>query len=185
MSKGPFRHMLRFLAIVNRIPRRRRKWRMGPPQYPLSPAMRWGRIFGRPRPGRLTAPLVIKASKAVASWRCPAVKSRVMGLPWPSARTWTLVLNPPRPRPNASASAVVFLPQLHVGGHARWCHPQSAPPNPARSGHPLRLAIEPVSAPRRQPSANGRSGWIPWSTFHTFLAGHAMGHLFATPRGFR
>jgi hypothetical protein len=177
--------MFRFLAMVNRIPRRRRKRRMGTPQYPLSPAMRWGRIFGRPRPGRLTVPLVIKASKTVASWRCPAVKSRVMGLPWPSARTWTLVLNPPRPRPNASASAVVFLPQLHVGGRARWCHPQSAPPNPARSGHPLRPVIEPVSAPRCQPSAIGRSDWTLLSTFRTFLVGHARGRLFAAPRGYR
>jgi hypothetical protein len=185
LSKGPLRHMLHLLAMVKRIPRRRRKPRMGAPQYPLSPAMRRGRIFGRPRPGRLTAPWLIKASKAVASWRCPAVKSSVMGLPWPSARRWTLVLNPPRPRPSASAAGVVFLPRLHVGGHGQWCHPRSGLPSPVPPGHLLQPAVEPVSAPRCQPSASDRSDWRLCSTFHTFQAGLSKEPLSAAPRGCR
>ena len=177
--------MLPFLAIVNRIPRRRRNWRMGRPQYPLSATMRLGRIFGRPRLGRLTIPVVINASKAVASWRCPAVNTRLIGLPWPSARRWILVLNPPRPRPSASASGVVFLPQPHAGGLEQSCHPQSGFPNQVRPARRLQPVTEPEYGPRCQPSASGRSGWTRWSTCHTVLVGRARGHLCAAPTGFR
>lgn len=175
--------MLRFLAMVNRIPWRRRKRRMGPPQYPLSPTTRLGRSLGRPRPGRLTAPVVIKASKAVASWRCPAVSTRLSGLPWPSARRWILVLNPPRPRPSTSASGLVFLPQRHAGGRAQSCHPRSGSPNPVHRARRLQPVAEPEYGPRCRPSASGRSGWTRWSIFHTALASRARGHLCVTPRG--
>lgn len=176
--------MLLFLAIVNRIPRRRRKWRMGPPQYPLSPTMRFGRIFGRPRPERLTAPLVINASKAVASWRWPGVSTKVMGLPRPSARTWTFVLKPPRPRPSASASGVVFLPQRHVGGHGQSSRPRSEPPNLVRPGHRPQPVAAPKRAPRCQLSANGRSDLIQYSIYRTVRANLAREHPFALSKGF-
>lgn len=39
------------------------------------------------------------------SWRSPPVRWKVTGLPCPSARTWTLVENPPRLRPSASSGA--------------------------------------------------------------------------------
>jgi hypothetical protein len=176
--------MLLFLAIVNRIPRRHRKRRIGPPQYPLSPTMRFGRIFGRPRPGRLTAPLVINASNAVASWRWPGVSTRVMGFPRPSARTWTFVLKPPRPRPNASASGVVFLPQPHAGGHGQSSRPRSEPPNLVRPGHHPQPVTAPKRAPRCQPSASGRSDLIQYSIYHTARADLAREHPFAVSKGF-
>lgn len=175
--------MLLFFAIVNRIPRRRRKWRMGPPQYPLSPTMRFGRIFGRPRPGRLTAPLVINSSKAVASWRWPGVSTRAIGLPWPSARTWTFVLKPPRLRPSASASGVVFLPQRHVGGHGQSNRRQSGLPSPVRPEHRPQPATAPKHAPRCRPFANDRSDSTPWSIYHTVRAGLAREHLSAVSKG--
>jgi hypothetical protein len=102
------------------MPRRRRKLRTGPPHYPLLPTIRFGRSFGRPQPRRLTAPLLINASNAVASWRWPGVNNMVSGLPRPSVRTWPFVLKPPRLRPSASASGVVFCPSgVLMGAHNR------------------------------------------------------------------
>lgn len=175
--------MLLFFAIVNRIPRRRRKRRIGPPQYPLSPTMRFGRILGRPQPGCLTAPLVINVSNAVASCRWPGVSTRVMGLPRPSARTWTFVLKPPRPRPNASASGVVFLPQPRADGRGQSSRPRSELPSPVRPGHHPQPATAPKRAPRCQPSASGRSDLTQWSIYHTAQVGLARERPFAVSRG--
>jgi hypothetical protein len=171
-------------AIVNRIPRRRRKRRTGPPQYPLSPTMRFGRIFGRPQPGRLTAPLFINASMAVASWRWPGVSTRVRGLPRPSARTCTFVLKPPRLRPSASASGVVFLPQRHADGHGQSSRPRSGLPSPVHPGHHPRPAIAPKGASRYRSSASGRNDSPPCSIYHTVRAGLARERLSAVSKGF-
>src|SRR3954454_17961992 len=73
--------------------------------YPLSPATRRGRRRGRPRPERGIAPRSRTSSKAICSWRSPPVKTAVMGRPWPSARRWILVENPPCDRPSASSGA--------------------------------------------------------------------------------
>jgi len=175
--------MFSFFAIVNRIPRRRRKRRSGPPQYPLSPTMRFGRIFGRPQPGRLTAPLLINASNAVASWRWPGVSTRVIGLTRPSARTWTFVLKPPRLRPSASTSGVVFLPRRHAGGHGQSSRPRSGLPSPVRPEHRPQPVIAPKCAPRCPPSASGRSDSTPWPIYHTVRAGLARERLSAVSRG--
>jgi hypothetical protein len=175
--------MLLFLAIVNRIPRRRRKLRSGPPQYPLSPTIRYGRSFGRPQPRRLTAPLLINASNAVASWRWPGVSTRVRSLPRPSARTCTFVLKPPRLPLSASASGVVFLPQRRADGRAQSSHRRSGLPSPTRPGHHPQPAIAPRCAPRYHSSASARNDSPPYSTYHTVRASLAREHLSARSRG--
>src|SRR3954463_6161021 len=45
------------------------------------------------------------SAKAICSWRSPPVKTAVIGRPWPSARRWILVENPPWDRPSASSGA--------------------------------------------------------------------------------
>ncbi len=50
------------------------------------------------------------------------MRPNVKGRPVPSTRAWTFVVSPPRLRPRASAAAVLLMPQLHVGGHARSCY---------------------------------------------------------------
>jgi hypothetical protein len=56
---------------------------------------------GSARPARLTAPRTMSGSNTLCSWRWPAVTSRTRGLPPRSARTWSLVLMPPRLWPGA------------------------------------------------------------------------------------
>ena len=53
--------------------------------YPLSPTTRSGRMRGFPCPTRLTGPVSINVLKTVCSCRCPAVISRAIGFPPPSA----------------------------------------------------------------------------------------------------
>lgn len=178
-SKGPFRHSFLRRGMVIRILRRRQYRRIFPLLYPLSPATRLGRCLGRPRPTRLTAPCPISGSKTVASCCCPGVKTSVISLPLPSARTCTLVLNPPWLRPRASSFAgSPFLPQQRAGGLSPRCHRHSVLPN--RSG----LRYQPVAAlppgydPRSQPSPIGRSGRTPFATGRTAREGRAMGRLF-------
>src|SRR3954471_11100505 len=87
-------------ALMRRCRRRRRAVGL---LSPLSPARRRGRRRGRPRPERGIAPRSRTSAKAICSWRSPPVKTAVMGRPWPSARRWILVENPPWDRPSASS----------------------------------------------------------------------------------
>src|SRR3954471_4129084 len=89
-------------ALMRRCRRRRRAVGL---LSPLSPARRRGRRRGRPRPERGIAPRSRTSSKAICSWRSPPVKTAVIGRPWPSARRWILVENPPCERPSASSGA--------------------------------------------------------------------------------
>jgi hypothetical protein len=104
---------------------------------------RWGRRLGRPGPHRLTAPVSMRCGKTTASCRCPGVSTRVISGPPPSARRWTVGLNPPRLRPRASDSASLFWPQPRVGGLGPSCHRYNGRPNAAGHGHRLGLAPPP------------------------------------------
>src|SRR5581483_6383819 len=56
------------------------------------------------------APRLVSAGSATWSLRSPAVRTKTTGLPWPSARTWILVLTPPRERPSASVAGSPLCP---------------------------------------------------------------------------
>lgn len=172
-SKGPVRASFCLRGIVMRIPCRRRYWRIVRLLYALSPATRRGRRFGRPRLHRLTAPLVIKGSKAMASCRWPGVRTSVMSLPPPSARRWTLVLKPPWLRPSASASAPLFLPQRPAGGPAPPCHRQSGGPSRAVRRHPPAAGPPQRAGPRGPLGASARSGLPPSARRHSARANRA------------
>lgn len=185
LLNGPCRFMFVLLAIVKRMPRFFKSVRTGRPQYPLSPTSRRGLFRGRPRPGRLMAPPSNKAGNCWDSSACPGVNTKQIGLPLPSARKWTLVLNPPRLRPNASAAGVVFLPQRHVDAHVLSSRPQNALPNPARlSGH-FRPAMPPTRCPKFQPDANDRSGWRRFAICRIEWAYPAKVPRYVTPTGCR
>src|SRR5690554_2781925 len=51
----------------------------------------------------------MSASACVMSERCPGVRTKPSGLPRASTAAWSFVVKPPRERPRASASGVVFL----------------------------------------------------------------------------
>src|SRR5215218_3160209 len=91
--------------MTGRMRRCRRRRRAVGLLEPLSPATRRGRRRGRPRPERGIAPRSRTSAKAICSWRSPPVKTAVIGRPWPSARRWILVENPPWDRPSASSGA--------------------------------------------------------------------------------
>ena len=69
---------------------------------------------GPPPPGADRAGVQQRGS-AICSWRSPPVRTKLMGLPWRSVRTWIFVLNPPRLRPSAWGPPFYGPPQ-HVGG---------------------------------------------------------------------
>jgi len=175
--------MLLRLAIVNRIPRRRRRRRTGRPQYPLSPTMRCGRKRGRPRPLRLTAPVDIRVSKAIASWRCPGVKQSDIKRPCWSERRWTLVLKPPLLLPNASSSAVVFLHRQRVDGHAPLSRPPDELPSQSRLGCQHQFGVGTRSHPIFPPFASGRIDWTQSTISRSVQASPAMVHLYVAPTG--
>lgn len=182
LLKGPCRFMFLRLGMVARIPRLRKKVRTGWPQYPLSPTRRPGLFRGRPRPGRLTAPLDSNAGTCLDSAAWPGVRTSVMSLPPPSARRCTLVLNPPRLRPKASAPGVVFLPQLHVDERELSSHPQNGLPNPAHLPGLLPLAAPPEPGPRHPRRASGKTDWQLCAISRTEWANHARVHLCAGPK---
>jgi hypothetical protein len=118
---------------------------------------RRGRSFGGPRPRRLIAPWASNWGRALCSWRWPAVTTKVTGLPRPSARTWILVLNPPRLRPRAW-SPPPFWPPLHVGGPAPRSRRRSGSPSPPLPGHPRRSGEHRGPSPRSPPGSSAGSG---------------------------
>ena len=156
-SNGPVRRSSSRRGMVIRMPRRRQYRRFFRLLYPLSPTTRLGRCFARPQPTRLTAPCSINGSKTVVSCCCPGVRTRVISLPLPSARTCSLVLNPPRLRPRASSFAESpLLPQQHAGGLAPRCHRRNALPNRSGLRHRPAAGGLPGSDPTPQPYANDR-----------------------------
>jgi hypothetical protein len=132
--------------------------------------------LGAADPRRLTAPVSRSGSKTVASWRCPGVRMTVMSWPFPSARRWTWVLNPPRLRPRASDAGSLFLPQPRVGGLGSWCHRHHGGPSSVGQRHRLALAPLPRAGSRCPPAANGRSDWPRYATGHSARAAPARGH---------
>ena len=155
------------------MPRRRRVWRKGRLVYPLSAMMRLGRRLGRPRPGRLTAPWSSSWVATVISCCCPGVSRKVRSLPFRSVRTWSLVLNPPRLRPKASAFALLFLPQRRADGRESPCHPGNVPPNPTLVLGQRPAGERPERAPRCQLDATVGSDCRRCSTSHTVPVSHA------------
>ena len=158
-SNGPERHSLRLCGIVMRIPRRRSVARNLRLLYPLSPTSRLGRRLGRPPVARWTAPWSSSASATVTSCCWPGVSTKVMMRPLPSTRTWSLVLNPPRLRPKASLSGLLFLPLPRAGARAQPCHRQSVLPNRLVPPGQLPAATRPGYGPITRPVSIGRSGW--------------------------
>lgn len=157
------------------MPFRRRYNRISLLLYPLSPTTRRGRSFGRPGPARFTPPPSMIASKAVVSCRCPGVSVMTIGLPFPSARIWTLVLNPPRLLPNASVSGSPFLHPQRAGVLARWCRPHNAFPNSVGLRHRPPLGQPQKPGPRYLPSANDRIDSPPSTRNHIAREGLSMG----------
>jgi hypothetical protein len=90
-----------------------------------------------------------------------------MSLPPPSARTCTVVLNPPRLRPRASTSGSLFLPPPHAEAPGPWCHQRNAPPSRSCHQHRPGFARSQRCAPKFRPCATGRSGWPPWTRGHS------------------
>lgn len=106
------------------------------------------------------------------SW--PGVSRKVINLPWFSQRMWIFVLNPPRLRPRASATALLFLPRQHAGELAPSWSQCNGSPNRRCSLDQAGSATERIFAPKFQTCANVESGCRSSSTFHIFQAGHAM-----------
>src|SRR3990172_4056731 len=180
-SRGPVRPSVSLRGMVMRT-LCWRQWRLILRLlYALSPATRFGRIFGRPRPARLTAPPSMSDSKTVASLRCPGVSTIIMSLPPPSARRCTLVLNPPWLRPKASVFGSPLLPQPRADGPGRWCRLHSGSPNLYGPQHRPVLAPWQRGGPRCQPYASGRSGWQQSARNHSAPADLAREPLCAGP----
>ena len=115
------------------------------------------------------------------SLSCPGVSRKVINLPWFSQRMWIFVLNPPRLRPKASASALLFLPRQHVDGPAPSSSQCNGFPNRRCFLDQAGSATERISAPKFQTCANVESGCKWSSTFHISQAGHAMALQCARP----
>lgn len=150
--------------------------------YPLSAINRLGYKRFRPVVLRKTAPCSNSLSAIVISCCWPGVSAKVSNRPFPSARTCSLVPKPPRLRPNASASGVLFLPLRHVGGHELSSHPRNGVPN---SVHPVGLpgfAVRPVLSSILPFSASAESGCTPSSIFHIVLVNLAKALQFAKSR---
>ena len=108
------------------------------------------------------------------SLSCPGVSRKVINLPWFSQRMWIFVLIPPRLRPKASASALLFLPRQHAGVLAPWLSRCNGSPNQRCSPDQAGSAAERIVAPIFPTCANVESGCTPLSIFHIFLADPAM-----------
>src|SRR5207245_3948233 len=86
-------------------------------------------------------------SKHVDSCTCPALSSKVSGVPLPSETRWNLVPNPPRLRPRAWSAGssgwrwrLFCQPRPQRGRRGRCCHPRTTAPN--RSGPAGRADLE-------------------------------------------
>jgi hypothetical protein len=145
--------------MVTRMPRLLRNCRSLRALYPLSPTKRLGRRLGCPRLARLTPPWFSNCSTTVASCCWPGVSTKVIKCPLAATRMWIFVLNPPRLRPNASASAQLFSPLPRVDGLARLSRPRSGSPSRLSQPHLLAVADQTISGPRRPPFASAENGY--------------------------
>jgi hypothetical protein len=170
---GPVRPSWFFRGMVSRIWCRVRYWRLFRLRYPLSPTTRCGRHLGRPGPIRLTAPLAMSWSNMLASCRWPGGRRNVMSLPPLSARTCTVVLNPPRRRPSASPAGSLFWPPPRADAPAPWCHRRSALPSRSCPPHRPGFVLPPRYAPNSRLCATARNGWPPWTRGHSAQANPA------------
>ncbi len=138
---------------------------------------------------RRTAPVSSRAGRAVLSWRSPPLREKVTGRPWPSARTWILVENPPRERPRASLWIPLFRRpgglRRHADERERRCCRQSAGPSRAGPRHRHPPAGLPARAATRLPGASGRSGSRRCRTGHSALEGQPRARPCAAPTGCR
>lgn len=91
----------------------------------------------------------------------------VINLPLPSARRWTLVLKPPRLRPNASVAGSPLLYLPHAGVHGQRCRLHSVSPSPTRPPHPSLAARRQRWRPRCPPCASVENGCTPLTRNHT------------------
>jgi hypothetical protein len=162
--------------MVTRMPRLLRNWRNLRLLYPLSPASRFGRRLGRPCLMRLTPPSSNNRSTTVASCCWPGVRTKVIKCPLPATRIWIFVLNPPRLRPSASASAQLFSPLPHVGGLARLSHPRSGSPSRFSQPHLLPAATQTISGPKCLPCASAENDCTRSAIFHIAPANLARVH---------
>ena len=117
------------------------------------------------------------------SW--PGVSKKVISLPIPSQRMCILVVNPPRLRPKASSSALLFLLQQHVGEPKPWSSRWNGLPSPHYSQHPRRFATRQTSCPRHLTCASVENGYRSLSIYHIVLAYLAMVRQFVRPRSYR
>lgn len=131
-SKAPLWRSLFLCGMVTAMPCFRRYERNLRLLYPLSATKRFGYLRLRPVDFRSTEPCSNKVSAIVMSCCCPGVRAKVSNRPFPPARTCSLVPKPPRLRPNASASGVLFLPPLHVDWHELSSHLRNGVPSSVR-----------------------------------------------------
>ncbi len=94
-----------------------------------------------------------------------------------SARTWSLVLKPPRLRPSARCACPLLRvgPRRRADGYGCWSHPQKAPTSRAAPPHPPAGGAPPTPSARRLPAPTGRLGRPPFPTAHSARAGRAIG----------
>ena len=127
------------------------------------------------------APCSMSGSPRSISLSCPGVSRKVINLPWFSQRMWIFVLNPPRLRPKASASALLFLPRQHAGELAPLSSQCNGSPNQRCSLDQAGSASEQRYAPTFPTCSNAESGCTRSSTFHIFQASLAMALQCARP----
>ena len=172
---GPVRPAFRLRGLVLRRPCWRAYRRSRPRLSPGSSIMRCGRRWGRPGPRRLTAPGSRSGAKTGATWRGPGVRRTLIRWPPPSARRWTVGLNPPRLRPRAADSGALVWPQSRAAGlgsssprdHGR---PSAAGQRPRLARAPPRSAGSPCP-----PAAHGKRDGPRCALAHRVRADRARG----------
>jgi hypothetical protein len=142
----------------------------------LSPVRCSGRIRGRPRPpGRATRTASISPTSWVVSASCPGVSRVARSRPRPSQIVWSLVVSPPRDRPNACWRHA-WIDAIPPCGHRRraggpgprWS--RSGRPSPAPRPHPPGCATPPRCGPRCHRSAGARTAYRPSPRAHSARA---------------
>jgi len=146
----------------------------------LSATKRLGRLRRPPAVLRIK-PCRIRFSAWPMSDSWPGVSKKVINLPLPSQRIWILVVKPPRLRPKASASALLFLLQQHVDGLARSSSQQSGSPNQHCFPAPGSSASRKTSCSTLLTCANAEIGCKWLSTSHTAPAYLSKVLLFVAP----
>jgi len=139
------------------MPRRRKYNLIRREAYERSAATRRGLLLGLPLPARLTSPPAINCSNSGASWHSPGVSTYVIGLPLPSHRTCTLVLNPPLLLPKASITGSPFLPRLRADEHVSRSYLRSGFPTLSRLWYQRLSATQPTACPICLVDANDRN----------------------------